>query len=178
MTAQTADMVIFKGEQYALVGIEGDRLATPEKYGMEPESISTGCRRGFYATYELLEDGLYLKEMTLREKHGNYCPIGGVEPTKERYQSTYHNLNEWISFSGKIRLAKDFIREYYIHMGFQKPSAFETVFDITLQNSRITSIKDRSQDMAMKRGQFKDYYESGDFFTTIVDAFSLDLDLE
>ena len=140
--------------------------------------ISTGCYRGFYATYELTEEVLYLRSLTLREKNGNYLPIEGIEPLDEDYQTTYHGLSVVVPFAGKIRLAKDFIEELYLHMGYQKPTAFETVLDITLNDGRLVEIKDRSKEMEQKRGAFKKHFESGITFEKMLEAFSLDMDLE
>lgn len=178
MTAQITDSFIFQGDRYSLIGIEGSSLVSPRQFGMIPEMISTGCYRGFHATYELTNEALFLRDLTLREMLGNYLPINGVEPEKEDYQATYRNLRIEIPFTGKIRLAKDFIPELYIHMGFQKPTAFKTVLDITLKDGIIIKIRDRSEDMERKRGAFKKHYESGNLMDTIDDAFSLDMDLE
>ena len=82
-----------------------------------------------------------------------------------------------VPYTGKIRLAKDFIEELYIHMGYQKPTAFKTVLDITLKDGQIVEINDRSQEIEQKRGAFKKHYESN-LIETIDDAFSLDMDLE
>jgi len=158
MTAQISDTFIFKGEQYSLIGMEGGDLISPEHFGMHPEMLHTACYRGFYATYELTEKELYLRELTLCEKDGNYLPINGVLPEKENHQASYHNLSILLPFTGRIRLAKDFIQDLYTHMGFQKPTAFRTVYDITLENSRVIELKDRSRDMEKKRGAFRRYY--------------------
>lgn len=178
MTAQISDTFFFKGDEYSLIGMNGGDLASPEQFGMEANMIDTSCYRGFYATYEFTEEALYLSELTLREKNENYLPIGGIEPEKEDYQATYHGLRVMIPFTGKMRLAKDFIMELYIHMGYQKPTAFKTVLDITLKDGRVVEIKDRSQEMEQKRGAFKQHYESGNLIQTIDEAFSLDMDLE
>jgi hypothetical protein len=57
-------------------------------------------------------------------------------------------------FTGKIRLAKDLIKDLYIHMGYQKPTAFKTILDITLKDGRVVEINDRSREMEEKRGAF------------------------
>lgn len=178
MTAQISDTFFFKGDEYSLIGMSGDNLASPAQFGMKPEMIHTACYRGFYATYELTEEALYLRELTLREKDGNYLPIEGIEPAKEDYQATYHGLSVVVPFTGKIRLAKDLIEELYIHMGYQKPTAFKTVLDITLKDGRVVEINDRSKEMEQKRGAFKKHYESGNILEKIEEAFSLDMDLE
>ena len=178
MTAQIEDTILFKGEEYRLIGYDGGEFVSPELFGMEAVMISTGCYEGFYATYELTDEMLYLREFTLREKTGNYLPIGGIEPTKEEYQATYYGLSVEVPFTGEIRLAKDFIEELYIHMGYQKATAFKTVLDIYLTNGRVDSIDDLSQEMEEKRGAFKKRYKSGNMMQTIQEAFSLDMDLE
>ena len=142
MTAQITDTFLFKGDEYSLIGMSGGDPASPEQFGMQPEMIHTACYRGFYATYELTEEALYLREFVLREKNENYLPIEGIEPTDENYTAIYHDLNVLIPFTGKIRLAKDFIEELYIHMGFQKPTAFKTVLEITLKDGKVVEVKD------------------------------------
>jgi hypothetical protein len=178
MTAQISDTIIFKGEKYALIGMKGSDLISPEQFGMCPEMMNTACYRGFYATYEINETGLFLQDLTLRERDGNYLPIDGVVPEKEDYQASYHKLSVRVPFSGKLRLAKDFIDELYIHMGFQKPTAFKTVLDLTFEDGKVVELKDRSKEMEQKRGAFKKYYDSGNMNQTIEVAFSLDMDLE
>jgi hypothetical protein len=179
MTAQKTDRVLFKGDKYSLIGMTEGKLASPEQFGMEPEMISTTCVRGFYATYELTEKVLYLRKLTLRERNKNYQSIGGIKPEFDGYDPTYYGLSEVILFTGKVRLAKDFIKELYIHMGYQKPTAFKTVFDITLNEGVVVAIKDRSEEMEQKRGDFKRKYESmAPGSPWIQEAFSLDMDLE
>ena len=63
-------------------------------------------------------------------------------------------------------------------MGYQKPTAFKTVLDITLRDGRVVEINDRSQEIEQKRGAFKKHYNSGDMLQRIDEAFSLDMDFE
>ncbi len=178
MTAQIADTILFRGEEYSLIGIHGGDLASPRQFGMTPKMMHTACYRGFYATYELGEHALYLRTLTLTEKKGRYVPIQGIAPAEADCEATYHGLGVMVPFTGKLRLAKDFIREFYIHMGFQKASAFQTVLDITLKDGQVVEVMDRSQEMDRKRGAFRKHYESGLTHDKIEEAFSLDMDLE
>jgi hypothetical protein len=179
-TAQIPDKFMFKGSEYSLIGKTEGEFARPEQFGMSPVMIHTACYRGYYATYELTDKGLFLRELTMREKDEKYLPISDISPemNTNEHRATYHNLNVPVQFSGKIRLAKDFIRDFYIHMGYQKPTAFKTVLDITLKDGRVVEIKDRSEEMEKKRGAFKKAYESGEMTKSIEDAFSLDMNLE
>ena len=182
MTAQISDTFIYKGEGYSLIGIEGEGLAKPQDFGMKPVMIHTGCRRGFQSTYEITDDGIYLKEMTLNEEKENYKLINGVKPIiDDEWGATYKDINIRVSFTGKIRLAKDFIQELYVHMGFQKPSAFKTVIDLRFEDGRIVETNDRSKEVEAIRGRFKKRYEAGGlirWIKGIKDAFSLDMDLK
>lgn len=179
-TAQIPDTFIFEANEYSLIGkTEGD-FATPEQFGMSAIMIHTACYRGYYATYEITREGIFLRKFTLREKDRNYIPISGIQPLvdSQHLQATYSHLNVLVPFSGKIRLGKGFIQDFYVHMGYQKPTAFKTVLDITLKDGRLVEIKDRSEEMEKKRGAFKKAYESGEMKKSIEDAFSLDMKLE
>lgn len=179
-TGQISDTFIFKGNKYSLIGKTDGDLAHPKQFGMNPVMIHTACHRGFYTTYELTDESLILRELILREKDGNYLPISGIKPDteKKKNKATYTGLNIKVNFTGKIRLAKDFIDELYIHMGFQKPTAFKTVLDIALKEGHIVEIKDRSKEMEKKRGEFKQRFESGELKQSIEESFSLDMKLE
>ena len=96
--------------------------------------------------------------------------------------ATYKNINVSTLFTGQIRLAKDFIREFYVHMGFQKPSAFKTVIDLKFENGQIVEINDKSKEVAEISGSFSNHYNKRrgliGVFRRIKQAFSLDLDLK
>lgn len=178
MTAQIEDTFLFRGEEYSLIGMTDGSLVDPLEYNMEPEMIHTACYRGFYATYELTDEALFLRKLTINDKNDYYPPIGGVEPKNSGCEAVYTGLNVVIDFTGKIRLAKDFIEELYIHMGFQKPSAFKTVLDITLENGRPVEINDRSEEIEQMRGEFKKHYGSRGIEERIDEAFRFDMELE
>lgn len=178
MTAQIHDNFIFKGEEYDLIGLKGGDLFSPEKFGMYPVMMDTSCYRGFYATYEISGGSLFLRDLTLSERDGNYLPIDSVIPDKEDYQASYHNLSLRVPFSGELRLAKGFIEKLYIHMGYQNATSFKTVLDLTLDNGKVISVKNRSREMKQKRKAFKKHFESENTIQTIEDSFSLNMDFE
>ena len=178
MTAQIEDDVLYKGEHYSLIGISGDELFSPEQYGMKPEMIHTACYRGFYATYKITNKGITLNKLTLNEKDRNYTPINGIEAEQNGEETNYHNVNLQIPFTGAIRIARGFIEDYYVHMGFQKPSAFKTVIDLRFEEGKLVKSKDRSKEFEAKRGAFKENYEKGSIIQGIDEAFSLDFDIE
>lgn len=141
MTAQISDTFLFNGESYVLLGLTGSSLVSPEQFGMDPEMLHTACYRGFYASYTFSDNTLYLSELTLRERNGNYLPIGNVQPETTEYDATYRNLQEPIPFTGNLQLGKDFIDELYIHMGYQPATSYRTVINLTLEAGKIIAVE-------------------------------------
>lgn len=149
MTAQVSDTFLYGDVEYSLLGMTPGELATPGQFGMEPAIMHTGCYRGYYCTYELTEQGLLLRQLTLKERNARYLPIDGIEPTMEEFRATYYGLSVGVPFTGTITLAKDFIQGRYVHMGFQSRSAFRTVLLVELAGGRIARTADISADNAM-----------------------------
>jgi len=189
MTAQAHDHVVFNKEYFSIVGVAGGPLVTPEQFGMKGESWSTDLYRGFYANYELTKSGLFLNELRIIMMERKYLPIDGVLPEKatgdnEFAYPTYRNLKVPVPFTGQIRLARDFIGECYVHMGFQSPTAFRTVYDLTLENGRMVKLKDRSKDMEKKRNRgvlgrtFRSLLRIIKRENSISKSFTLDMDKE
>jgi hypothetical protein len=198
MTAQATDTFIYKRNEYDLIGLKGNGLFSPEQFGMISEMLDTGCYRGFIAKYKIVRKQLYLQELTLREANGNYLGINVIYPEKqfvnelmkmiddqyendrpdEVYTATYRDLKLSCPFTGKLRVARGFIKEFYIHMGYQKPTAYQTVYDFILINGKVLKVTDRSAKMEQKRGSFKSRYKANYSIDAIDAAFSLDMDLE
>jgi hypothetical protein len=85
MTTQISDIFLYNGEEYSLVEAYGKRLIKPQDYGMNPRTLSTACRRGFYSTYKIIDDSLFLIEMIIGEVGRGWKPIQGIMPTSEPY---------------------------------------------------------------------------------------------
>ena len=57
-------------------------------------------------------------------------------------EARYKDINLFVSsFTGKLRIARGFIDELHIHMGFPKPSAFKTVLDLTFEGGQLKETK-------------------------------------
>jgi hypothetical protein len=182
MTAQIPDTFIYDGEEYELVALDGEGLIIPQDYGMEPEMLHTACYRGFYSTYEITNDGLFLTEMVIGEVEEGHKSIQGIMPKipSDRFHGypTYKGLRLLTPFTGRIRLGKDFIKDLYIHMGYQKASAFETLLEFAFEAGKLVSMQDKSADNAKNRGAFKKRFETGNSIQSINESFSLDIDIE
>lgn len=179
MTAQEPDMFVLEGEEYQLIGIEGTDMPSPLEFGMFPVEISTACYRGFISRYEFVKDQIFLTQMELRDIDDRYLPICGVEPEEGKWSACYRGLHFAVPFTGTIRLAKDFIRERYVHMGFQRPTSFRTVLDLTLEAGRIKDISDRSAEVAELRAHPRRRPQADGLLSPgIARSFSLNLDLD
>jgi len=177
MTSQVNSKVIWNSDSYSLIGLSDGRLIEPEDFDMTAAPMHTGCYDGYYSTYEIQKEKLSLIKFTISESKGFYKKINGIKPIINKLNATYEDLSEPVLFTGKMRIAKDFIDELYIHMGFQKASSFKTVFDLTFENGLLKNVKDRSKEMIEKQGQFKKYYESGDTKKVVYDAFQIDMEI-
>ena len=72
--------MFFNNEKFSIIGIEGPELFIPEDFGMNPETMGTFCYRGFFAAYEISEDQLYIKKLTIQTHDGRYKTLGGIRP--------------------------------------------------------------------------------------------------
>ena len=180
MTAQETDSVFYEGRKYDLIGSSrGELLFDIFKFGLKPEMISTACYRGFYCDYTLNTKGLFVRKLTVYDKSGNYPVIRSVKPEiVEDYLAVYNKPDIKIRLSGRFRIARGFMDEYYIHMGYQKPSTYRTVIDFTLSKGKLVSITDRSEEAEKIRGLYKEYYGKMHLLDKIDSAFSLDMDFE
>ncbi len=78
MTAQISDRFFYDGNEFAIVGLAGQRLLTPADFDITATAIGATCWRGYYATYAAVDDGLMaLVEFVVRAKNDRYPPITG-----------------------------------------------------------------------------------------------------
>src|SRR5262245_7836915 len=113
MTAQINDTFFYRGEEYNIAAIQGQRLLKPQDFGMEPEALHTACWRGYYCEYKLEGGEFFLAQMTMLEKDNNYVPIQDISPEIKDHEATYKGLRVKVPFTGRMLLAKDFIDEMY-----------------------------------------------------------------
>lgn len=180
MTAQIPDEVLYKSRKYEIAGIAGSGLFDPADLGIKPDMMHTACYRGYYCTYKVRGGQLYLDQLTLRTEDMTYPDIAGVSPEQgeEWFCVVYRGLGIPTPFTGKLRLATDFIRELYVHMGYQKPTSYSTVIDVTFSNGLVTGERDRSAEVAALRARAIEEHGRMDAIRYIDYAFSLDIEPE
>lgn len=179
MTAQITDTFILHDQEWELIGWQGEGLVDPAQFGMETEMLHTACYSGFYATYEIRDAALLLRDLVLREANGHYVPISGVEPERDdNERCSYHGLALPVPFTGRLRLARDFIQDIYVHMGYQKASADRSVVDARFEAGRLVELRDRSADADEVRSSSERDPGPADMIQFIDNAFDSDSDLE
>ncbi|WP_041923004.1 hypothetical protein [Cyanobacterium aponinum] len=143
---------------------------------MNPQMLHTACYRGFYSTYEIKDNQLLLQEMVVGEIKGQYPEINGVEPKQQDYGVYYENLRLLTDFTGVIRIAKELIDTLYIHMGYQKGTAYNTLLELKFQHGNLIDIRDLSKQNTRKRGAFKKSIEKTSPLNIIDNSFDLTFD--
>lgn len=190
MTAQIPDQFRYEGEVYALVGLDGEPLYEPSDFGITTQMASTACWRGYQMFYDCKDGALILDEMHTRTNDN--IPVNGVSPKEQGdgdqmafFNTFYENLGLKTKFTGWLLLAKDFIPEMYVHMGYQSPDAFRTVLEIYVKDGNITEVRDVSKDMEERRKSSEsmkpsqpDSSDDSDIETWVKDRFSLDYESE
>lgn len=165
MTAQIPDTFYYNGERYELVALDGEKFITPQDYGMNPLELNTGCYRGFYSTYEINNEGLFLKQMTLGKVDEGWKPIQGIMPTPDKYDNfSYKDLNLLTPLNGRIRLGQGFIEDLIVYHGFQEAIAYPTLLELTFVEGKLVANQDLSLENAQKRRAFTQGFETEDIF--------------
>ena len=151
MTGQIPDAFIYKEIKYAIVGLEGGPLFSPVDFGMEVKAPNTACWRGYIATYTCLDSKLVLTHLSVNtttpKKLNNKTPIDNTQ----HFGYVYEDLGLKFPFTGTFIIARDFINEMYVHMGFQSPSSFREVHELTFEKGVLISEKNVSQQMEKQR---------------------------
>lgn len=151
MTGQIADSFLYEGEVYSLIGYDKGEPFTPLDYDIFPKAPHTACWRGFVLYYKVENNQFILQDMQVNSEEGP--EINGVKPKKseESFKFHYQDLNLKLKYSGKIKIAKDFIQDMYVHMGFQRASAFQTVVELVFKDGELVTVNDLSEKMKKKR---------------------------
>lgn len=165
MTAQIEDTFIHKRKSYSISAIQTPSdFFNIQKIGIDPEGTSTACWRGYVAEFSIHEDKLVLKNLDTNNSNGKAFPIaingvmpeiekseGLVEAYKEHREWHYKNVNLILPYTGGILITDKFIRNRYIHMGFQSPLSYEVVIELYFENGVLIKEKDLSEEFAVLR---------------------------
>ncbi len=169
MTAQAGDKFMYEGKEYSLVS--KCFCVTPLaftffdflRYKIIPEGTSTACYAGYTCHYCLNDNGLFLEDLHVNSKNGEYPAINGITPSKDldvHDLHVYKGLNiSHRHHSGKFLLGDDFINDFYIHMGFQWPWAYKTLKELVFEDGKLIECTDQSEMAAHLREIIKSYLD-------------------
>lgn len=155
MTAQISDSFIFEGRDYAIAGKKGTGLFDPTLYDMTPVGRCSSCWRGFVCTYAIEEQHLILDRLEIHlDKPAP--PLFGVQPVPQSssspvFDAVYENLQHHVSYTGGLLLARDFIQELYVHMGFHPAWKYREVHELIFKDGRLIEHTDCTERMAELR---------------------------
>lgn len=74
----------------------------------------------------------------------------------------YEHLNLTYAYIGKILIGKDFIRSYYIHMGFHRPWAYKDLLELLFENGKLVKTVDHSAIAEIMRADIQNNPEEFD----------------
>ena len=156
MTAQSANIVVFKEQEFSLIGFTNEGLAKPQDYGINPIMSSTACWRGYITKYEISDDSKFtLKEVLVKTNNEDEPKlINGISPEspnskfmKRMFNNIYLNINLQIDYSGFVLVGNDFIRQLYVHMGFHPAWKYRNVFELEIDRGKVISIRNFGKEM-------------------------------
>lgn len=154
MTAQMNDSFLLQDETFSIVGINGSGLFNPSDYNMQPLPRITSCWRGYVCTYKTLYNKLLLDTLLVNLDHEGPA-INNIQPVYS-HQSTFNNVYKTLdlhmdAFTGGILIARGFIQQLYVHMGFHPAWKYETVFELSISQGYVLETNDISEKMAELR---------------------------
>ena len=156
MTAQVGDRFIYKGNNYSIVAINNPIQFSPVDYGIKPVACCSTCWNGYWCDYHISTKGIMLQNLYINSEDDYYPEINNVSPEKRNKKSfkymghhLYKNLNIFMEYTGKILIGKGFIKEYYIHMGYQRAWAYEVLEEMIFDKGKLIKTVDHSE-MAKK----------------------------
>jgi len=166
MTAQFPDEFIFNDTVYSVAGIHGDPPFDPDWYAMNPVSPVTACWRGFICTFAIHDNELILSRLSIHlgkiEGSGKFIPLVGpqingrdpalaIGPLPE-FNNIYEGVDLPLPFTGGLLIARDFIKELYVHMGFHPAWKYREVWELLFDDGILTD----SQDVSIKLAELRE----------------------
>jgi len=176
MTAQASDSIKYRGETYSIAGRNGTLLFDPTLHGMKPVGTSSFCWRGYLCMYSVDSQRLLLDELRVNMNEPASVFLG-IHPKPlimsinghdiQIWDAVYEQLRHSVPYTGGLLLARHFIEELYVHMGFHPAWKYRDVHELifhdgqlvheTDHSSRIEQVRRKMVDRALEPG-----HEAGD----------------
>ena len=166
MTAQIHDVVVFGGQNYELLGVNGWGFFWPCRHALRVRMMHTACRRGYVCEYAVENDQLLLTALQ----------VGMAEPPTELFgaqrrfidrAATYSPIRLPVAFTGGLLLGGGYTHGPLLYMG-RLAQRYAEILELAFDHGRLIEAADREQVIARRRAAARD----GD--TSIVTALGLD----
>lgn len=153
MTAQIGDRFNLVGRKGEIVKANLMQEFHPLWYGIEPEGVCTACWRGYWCVYSVGENGIFLEDLYVNAKNGQYPQIAGVTPVaapEGRFAFIYmgHHLYKGLNIKcvcdGQILVGEGLLSKYCNGHGTTKPWAYETLTELVFQDGILVGESDQS----------------------------------
>ncbi len=154
MTAQIGDRFRLEDIEYSVVAISNPIKFDPRVYGITPVPACTACWRGYWCVYKITEEGIFLEDLYINSQDDYYPEIHGVLPVygdteRNRFKymghHLYKDLHLKLNYAGKILVGREFLEEYYIHMGYQRAWSYNTLKEFVFSDGVLVEINDQSE---------------------------------
>ena len=174
VTAQIDDLFRYQDVEYSVSGISEEKLFHPSLLGLRPVKTSTGCWRGYQAVFAIADSRLVLHTLHVNLFSGDEDftrqegpPVNGISPTgplgeDDRFNNHYVGVDYHLEYTGGLLLARGFIDELYVHMGFHPAWKYTNVIELVFRNGVLDHEFDRSEQMAEIRQHILDSRRHGD----------------
>lgn len=152
MTAQSTDPVRYRKREYTLAGRNGPELFDPAAHGMTPVATCSSCWRGFTCTFAVRGEQLWIHALDINlgvpapTLFGRAPRRGGI-----LFDTVYAKLQHPLTFTGGLLVARGFLPELYVHMGFPPAWKFREVRELIFRDGRLVEEMDRSERVAAVR---------------------------
>ncbi|MEM6529111.1 MAG: hypothetical protein AAF653_12510 [Chloroflexota bacterium] len=162
MTTQEKNRIRYGGREYAVIGVRGVSLPTPDDYGVYPDAWHDGCYAGFISTYLVQGVQLYLDAFHIGQliDPNGWKPINGVKPVAVRQPAyagsgrgrgnipagrQYCGLDVPVAFSGELLIARDYIPELHVpDRANGKPYQYREIHELWFVYGELVVATDRS----------------------------------
>lgn len=151
MTSQFTDLVTWRGDSYALVGVEGDGLFSLEDHGLSVVATSTANWRGCVVEYEIQADQLRVQNLRQvglpTHERDDPLRVVGIKADEDSMGGhKFVGLDLDLAFTGRILLAREQASGLpFRHMGLPPAWRFEEVWDLRLEAGRVVEATDLSE---------------------------------
>jgi hypothetical protein len=139
---------------------------------LKPAARCSACWRGYVCRYVVSFDQLWLDHLSIglsrseqlkinsgtqsltlfgiQAKHAKGGPIGSI------FDADFEDMKHRIPYTGGLLLARDFVKDLYVHTGFHPAWKYRAVHELIFRRGELTQSFDRSLQIAEFRNEISE----------------------